>query len=63
MRTKFPEYISDVVKDCYRYVTDRRVVERQNDGTIIIRDPVTGKGWREDGTLLQSPVLPDSVDI
>ena len=52
MNADKPEYISLEVKDGETYVVDRRVVELQPDGTRIIRDPVTQKAWKTDGTPL-----------
>lgn len=34
------------------HAVDRRVVELQPDGSIILRDPVTSDAWKTDGTPL-----------
>lgn len=41
-----PEYVRATANGIY----DRRTVERQDDGTVILRDPVTRKTWAVDGT-------------
>lgn len=46
------DYISTEEKDGIIFVVDRRVVEVQQNGDRIIRDPVTQKAWRTDGTPL-----------
>lgn len=46
-----PDALPDYVVMVISY-EDRRVLERQVDGSKIIRDPVTDKAWRMDGTPL-----------
>lgn len=43
-----PEYVRATASGIY----DRRTAEMQVDGSVIMRDPVMGKAWAADGTLI-----------
>jgi hypothetical protein len=52
LTNKRPEYPSEEVINGVNYLVDRRAVERKNDGSNIIRDPITLKSWKTDGTTI-----------
>lgn len=45
-----PEYVHVTVNGDTRTYYDRRKPETQADGSVLLRDPVTGKAWTADGT-------------
>lgn len=47
-----PEYYEKQLIDGVTYIVDRRVTERQPDGSIVMRDPVTRAAFTTAGVRL-----------
>ena len=50
--SKKPEYVCVEILDGRECFVDRRVVERQPDGTLVMRDPITGIAYTTAGNKL-----------